>query len=181
MLAVADPGALLHFFLPAEPKDLRARSRSHGCAGGVVGVEHGEVAALLIFKYARFRVHIGFECAVPVEMVGRDIQYDRNFRTESLNGFQLKAGNLEHNDGLRVARSANEIAGVPMLPPTSAGTPAAVMISPVSVVVVVLPFDPVMATIGPGRNWAASSTSPITASPKARACTNGGASTGTPG
>ena len=40
------------------------------------------------------------------------------------------------------------------------------MISPASVVVVVLPFDPVMATIGPGRNCAASSISPITVSPK---------------
>ena len=55
------------------------------------------------------------------------------------------------------------------------------MISPARVVVVVLPFDPVMATIGPGRNCAASSISPITFSPSARACTSGGASTGTPG
>ena len=61
-----------------------------------------------------------------------------------------------------LARSASEMAGVPMLPPTSAGNPAAVIISPVSVVVVVLPFDPVIATIGPGRNCAASSISPIT-------------------
>ena len=38
-----------------------------------------------------------------------------------------------------------------MLPPTSAGNPEAVIISPVSVVVVVFPFDPVMATIGPGK------------------------------
>src|SRR5215831_6333178 len=79
------------------------------------------------------------------------------------------------------ARSASEIAGVPMLPPTSAANPAAVMISPTSVVVVVLPFDPVMATIGPVRNRAASSISPMTVSPRVRACTSGGASTGTPG
>ena len=68
-----------------------------------------------------------------------------------------------------------------MFPPTSVGSPPAVRISPVSVVVVVFPFDPVMATIGPGRNCAASSISPITASPIARACTSIGASTGTPG
>ena len=68
-----------------------------------------------------------------------------------------------------------------MLPPTNAGKPAAVMISPASVVVVVFPFDPVMATIGPGRNRAASSISPITLSPMSSACTNDGASTGTPG
>ncbi len=68
-----------------------------------------------------------------------------------------------------------------MLPPTSAGNPAAAMISPTSVVVVVLPFDPVMATMEPGRNCAASSISPMTTSPRARACANFGASTGTPG
>ena len=68
-----------------------------------------------------------------------------------------------------------------MFPPTSVGNPPAAKISPVSVVVVVFPFDPVMATIGPGRNCAASSISPMTASPMARACTSIGASTGTPG
>src|SRR5579859_2284591 len=73
------------------------------------------------------------------------------------------------------------MAGVPIFPPTSVGDPLAVMISPASVVVVVLPFDPVMATIGPGKNCAASSISPITLSPSERACTSGGASTGTPG
>ena len=39
-------------------------------------------------------------------------------------------------------------------------------ISPARVVVVVLPFEPVIATIGPGKNWAASSISPITGSPE---------------
>src|SRR5215470_2597086 len=77
--------------------------------------------------------------------------------------------------------ATNEIAGVPMLPPTATGRPPAARISPASVVVVVLPFDPVMATIGPERFWAASSISPITDSPKERACTSGAASTGTPG
>src|SRR5215475_9062991 len=77
--------------------------------------------------------------------------------------------------------ATNEIAGVPMLPPTATGRPPAARISPASVVVVVLPFDPVMATIGPERFWAASSISPITDSPRERACTSGAASTGTPG
>ncbi len=56
-----------------------------------------------------------------------------------------------------------------MFPPTRVGSPPAARISPVKVVVVVLPFDPVMATIGPRKNCAASSISPITASHKARA------------
>ena len=52
-----------------------------------------------------------------------------------------------------------------MLPPTSALRPPAEMISPASVVVVVLPLEPVMATMWPFRNRAASSTSPITGMP----------------
>ena len=43
------------------------------------------------------------------------------------------------------------MAGVPMLPPTSVGSPPAARISPASAVVVVLPLEPVMATIGPGK------------------------------
>src|SRR6266481_521597 len=68
-----------------------------------------------------------------------------------------------------------------MLPPTSVLIPPALRISPASVVVVVFPLEPVIATIGPGRCRAASSISPMTGSPAPRACTSGGASTGTPG
>ena len=113
---------------------------------------------------------------MTVEMVRRDIEHDCNFRAECLNRFQLKADISRTITVSWLARSASEIAGVPILPPTNAGSPAAVMISPARVVVVVLPFDPVMATIGPGRNWAASSISPMTACRRARACTNLGAS-----
>src|SRR5439155_14318336 len=42
------------------------------------------------------------------------------------------------------ALSTSEIAGVPIFPPTKVGNPPAVRISPVSVVVVVLPLEPVM-------------------------------------
>ncbi len=45
--------------------------------------------------------------------------------------------------------STKVIAGVPMFPPTSVLRPPEAMISPVSVVVVVLPLEPVMATILP--------------------------------
>ncbi len=38
-----------------------------------------------------------------------------------------------------------------MLPPTSVGNPPAATISPASAVVVVLPFEPVMATMLPGK------------------------------
>ena len=52
---------------------------------------------------------------------------------------------------------------------------------PVRLVVVVLPFDPVMPMMRPCRNGAASSTSPITVTPRARAASSGGRSAGTSG
>ena len=112
-VAVADPRALLHFFLPAEPEHLRARPRSQGHAGGIVGIEHGEVGSLLIFEDARLCVHIDFESSMTVEMIGRDVQHDRNFRTESLNRFQLKARNLEHDNSLRLGALGQRDGGRP--------------------------------------------------------------------
>ena len=46
------------------------------------------------------------------------------------------------------------VTGRPMFPPTSVGRPAAFKISPTSVVVVVFPFDPVIATTSPCKNCA---------------------------
>jgi len=146
---------------------------------GSSALRHGEVARLLIFARCA-----GFsKCAPWHPHTLRTFDGDRDGRgshstrrqlsTESLNRFQLKAWKSPEQSRSRPARSATpKIAGVPMLPPTSVGNPAAVMISPVSEVVVVLPFEPVMATMGPGRNCAASSISPITVSPRARACTS---------
>src|ERR1700729_3631881 len=117
-VAVAYPCAPLHFFLAAKPEDWRACACRHGDTGWIVGIEYGEVASLpavaacltfgaslifsasLIFKDARFSLHVDFESAMPVEMVGRHVQHDCHLRTESLNRFQLKARNLEHDNGL---------------------------------------------------------------------------------
>ncbi len=68
-----------------------------------------------------------------------------------------------------------------MFPPTSVFFPLLARISPTSVVVVVLPFDPVIASTLPFKNRNASSTSPITGIPSERACCNCGWSEGTPG
>ena len=60
-------------------------------------------------------------------------------------------------------QSAGLVSGwLPMFPPTRVFKPLAVKISPVNVVVVVLPFEPVIATILPKRNSDASSISPTT-------------------
>ena len=59
------------------------------------------------------------------------------------------------------------VTGVPMLPPTCAGMPDSRRMCPTSAVVVVLPLVPVMPMVRPSRNGAASSTSPITRTPRA--------------
>ncbi len=71
--------------------------------------------------------------------------------------------------------------GVPRLPPTGAGTPAASRMRPVSAVVVDFPFVPVMATTRPRSQRDASSTSPMTGTPAARAADTEGWLAGTPG
>ena len=59
--------------------------------------------------------------------------------------------------------------------------PAASRIRPVSSVVVDLPFVPVIAITRPRSQRDASSTSPITGTPRARAAATTGSSGGTPG
>src|SRR5579883_1327618 len=73
------------------------------------------------------------------------------------------------------------LTGVPILPPTCTGTLAVRRMWPMRLVVVVLPFDPVTPMVWPRSSGAASSTSPITSTPRSRAATRGGKSAGTSG
>ena len=66
------------------------------------------------------------------------------------------------------------LSGAPMLPPTVTLKPAASSIRPVSAVVVDLPFVPVIAMTRPCSQRDASSTSPITGTPRARAAATAG-------
>ena len=68
-----------------------------------------------------------------------------------------------------------------MLPPTVTLKPAASRIRPVSAVVVDLPFVPVMAITRPRSQRDASSISPMTGTPRARARLNHRLIGGTPG
>ena len=68
-----------------------------------------------------------------------------------------------------------------MLPPTMTLKPAVSRIRPVSVVVVDLPFVPVIAITRPSSHRDASSISPMTATPRARAAVTAGWSGDTPG
>ena len=68
-----------------------------------------------------------------------------------------------------VVDSASEISGVPILPPTTVEIPAHFRMCAISEVVVVLPFEPVMAMRRPRRKRQASSISLQTGIPFERA------------
>ena len=76
---------------------------------------------------------------------------------------------------------AATVYGLPILPTTYVCSLYAFMISPRSVVVVVFPFVPVIASTSPFPNAYASSTSPITATFLSRIAFTTGRSVGTPG
>src|SRR5262249_18694262 len=97
-LAVANPRALLHFLLAAEPEHLRPRAFAERVAGRVILVQNGEVVGLLVFEDPGFRVHVGLEGAVAIQMVGSNVQNDCDFWPKSLNGFELEAGNFQDDD-----------------------------------------------------------------------------------
>ena len=75
----------------------------------------------------------------------------------------------------------SDASGVPTLPATATGSPAARWIAPSSSAVVVLPLVPVTATKRFGSSRQASSSSPSTGSPRSSAAAITGASRGTPG
>src|SRR5438477_251343 len=79
-------------------------------------------------------------------------------KRQMVSSWKLESSSTFHRSGRDEATIA--ATGVPILPPTWTGTPASRRMWPVSEVVVVLPFDPVMPIVWPWRNGAASSTLP---------------------
>src|SRR5262252_5186324 len=71
--AVANIAAPAHFFLAAEPDNLRMNAirKRGGC--GVIGVQHCEVVSSLILEDARLRLDVIFEGLMTVEMIGRNV------------------------------------------------------------------------------------------------------------
>src|SRR5579884_1242567 len=98
--AVTHEGALVHFFLAAEPEFLRFADRPQLHAGGVVRVENSEVAGSLVLKNPRLGRDVGLKRVVAVEVVGRDVQDYGYFSVEGINGFELEARDFEHDIGV---------------------------------------------------------------------------------
>src|SRR5574338_71286 len=80
-----------------------------------------------------------------------------------------------------VEASTCALSASPMLPPTATREPPSPSIRPMSVVVVDFPFVPVTAIRRPFSHREASSSSPITGTPFARACSISGCRQDTPG
>ena len=128
---------------------------------------------------AQLRVPVGRERAVPVEVVGLEVEQNGDVAGELVDVFELERGQLA-DDPVRLARPRSA-ACRRSLPQPRRGPPAR-KIAPSSSAVVVLPFVPVTPTnLAPGSSRKPSSTSDHTGIPRSRAAATSGASPGTPG
>src|SRR6185437_1304832 len=91
-----DTRAVRYLALAAEPRDLCPSPFGETYASFIVGVQHGEIAGPLVFEDPGLGIGVGLKCTMPVKMVRGHVEYDGNFRTEGLDRFQLKAGDLQH-------------------------------------------------------------------------------------
>ncbi len=67
--------------------------------GAEAGGEHGRVARLLPLEQPQLRVSVLLEAAVPVEMVGLEVEQDADARPERVHVLELERGELEHEPG----------------------------------------------------------------------------------
>ena len=125
-------------------------------------------SAVWCARDARLGRDVPLEAAVPVEMVGRDREQDRDARMERLRARELERRHLgdEHVD---VVARPRRSAGGRCCRPRPRCAPDASSIAAISVVTVVLPLVPVTATIGASVRSAARSISLRTGTVAARA------------
>src|SRR5208337_1734668 len=91
-------GSRIHFLLAAEPEDLGASSGRQFRTGAVVGVEHSKIRWLLVLENTGLGAGIGSEREMPVQVIGRDVEHNRDVRTECLDGLKLEAGDFQNGD-----------------------------------------------------------------------------------
>ena len=87
---ISNERSLLDIRLPAEPVHLRKRWSILG-AYRIVRVQNGEILAGLIFEDSGFRGSICGQGFVPVQMIRRQIQENRDVGSKSVDQFELKA------------------------------------------------------------------------------------------
>ena len=113
----------------------------------VVRAGDRDVVALLARDDARLRRDVAREVAVPVEVVGRDVQDHRGARPERVDGLELEGRDLEHRDVERASRPARA-RDDRCCRPLRRAAPRRPACAHSSSVVVVLPLVPVIATTG---------------------------------
>ena len=111
----------------------------------LVDADDGGVVRAHVDEDARLRLGVAAHVAVPVEMVGRQVQPDRDVGPEVARQVELVGRHLEHVDAalrrrLQIERGAPDIAADGDRQPATAST------WPISAVVVDLPLVPVTAT-----------------------------------
>ena len=102
--SIAYESAMVHFFLSTEPENLGFRSCRQRYATGIVSIQHCKIIRLLVLEDPSLCIYIGFEGSMTIKMVRSDVQNYRYFGPEGLDGFQLKTGNLEHNQSIWFSR-----------------------------------------------------------------------------
>src|SRR5260370_34644928 len=98
---VFEIGAVLDAMFTAEPAQRALNFIFERYASRVIGVEHGKIAGLLVFKYPRLRVDVSLKRMVPVEMIRRDVQDGGDPGAKLFDGLQLEARDLKDGDRIR--------------------------------------------------------------------------------
>ncbi len=114
--------------------------------GLVVDADHGAVARLLAVEDVLLGRDIARHVAVPVDMVGRDVEPDRDMGAEGLEQLELIGRQLQHIDAARPERREIERAAADIAADLAAPRRRSFRMWPISAVVVDLPLVPVMPT-----------------------------------
>ena len=161
----------------------RARAR-RACVEDhrVVGVDHRPVRLDLPGEDPGLGRDVALEGGVTVEVVGGEVEPDRDVGVEAVGALELEARDLDREDRLAPSSPPRSRSGESRCcRPPGRRAPAASRTAPRPAVVVDLPLVPVMAARRPRRWRKASSISAITSTPASRAACSSGRSHGTPG
>ena len=129
----------------ARPNHTAGRTRRPRLRTRLRGVQHGDVVGRWLAKMRSFASQVLGDDRVAVEVVLREVQEDRRLGSKRDRVLELEARRLADDRRSPASSPASALTGVPTLPATATGSPAARCIAPSSSTVVVLPFVPVTA------------------------------------
>src|SRR5207247_5177368 len=109
---IDDPDLSLARTPPPEPPNLTGRPLGDLRAGGIVTVPDMDVFPLLTGIDRRLRLRVRLERAVPVEMIGGNVEEDRDLGVKALLERQLERGGF-HRQSVEALLPRGEGEGVP--------------------------------------------------------------------